>query len=96
MVQLDLLHFSTAPLVLLPEEQRRIRILLQHLLLFGRHLVDAVVSEEHDGAGYPEGDTRRNDGVDFIDNELAAVRVALPILQMLIGRIPISIQRQIT
>ena len=33
MVQLELLRFSTASLILLPEEQRCVRVLPQHLFL---------------------------------------------------------------
>ena len=56
--------------------------------LFRCHLVDTVIGEEHDGARYPEGNTRRDDGVDFVDNELAPVRMLGPIFQMLVCRVP--------
>ena len=57
---LVLLHLGTPALILLPEEHGRVRVLEQHLLLARSHLVDAVISEEHNGARDPEGDARRD------------------------------------
>ena len=56
--------------------------------LFGCHLVDAIVCEEHDGTRDPEGNTRRNNSVNFVDNELAPVRMVGSVLKMLLRCIP--------
>lgn len=53
-VDLMLFHFSAPALVLLAEQQSRIGVFEQHLLLPGGHLIDAVISVEHNGARDPE------------------------------------------
>lgn len=62
--------------------------LVDELLLLGRLQVDAVVREQHNATGNPEGDGRGNERVRRVHHELALVRGPLP--QVLLGGVPVG------
>ena len=88
-MNLVLFHLCTATLILLAKQQGGVSILEQHFLLSRSHLVDAIISVEHDGARDPKRNTRRDESVDFIDDESTSVRIVFAINLMFIRRVPI-------
>ena len=56
--------------------------------------VDLVVERDHDEDGQPEGEAGGHDGVGVVHYELALLRVAAPVLEVLGGGVPLQEDRQ--